>query len=695
MTYVIGVDTGGTFTDTVIVSEDGTRYTGKSETTPDDPTTGILDSLRNGAKAVGVDLESLLSTTSILFHGTTLTTNTVLEGTGAEVGLLTTRGHADALAIGRTKTRTEGLTRLEQQHYAGQSKPEPLVPTEHIREIDERTDYKGEQVVDLDEDAVRAAISDLAGEVDALAVSLLWSFENPEHERRVAEIAAEEAPECPCFCSHEVTPKLGEYERTATTVLNASTAPLLEAYVEDLESTLAEHGLDAPFYVMKSTGGAMDPDSVTTEAVSTIMSGPTGGVIGSRFVGREMDEPNLICTDVGGTSFDVGLVIDGELQTRPTLSVNSQTLYQLSVDIESIGSGGGSIAWIDDGGALRVGPRSAGADPGPACYGFGGTEPTVTDADLLLGYLDPDYFLGGRRDLDVEAARDAMRSVAEPLDLSVDEAAAGVFEIVNGAMADLLRQMTVERGHDPRNFSLLSYGGAGPVHASFYGAELGVESIVVPLGDTASVFSAFGIATADVNYVAERSNPDFEPFDPADLTDLYGDLEADVRETLVDRGFEGEPLSLSREAEIRYKGQVHQLSVDVPGGDLTDADVEATIDRWESKYEALYGEGSTYAPVPAELVNQRVTGSVETSNPVLGGSTARSGDALIDHREVYWPEPGARRSTAVYDGERLAPGDAFDGPAVIQLPDTTVTVRPHQHAAVDEYRSVHITEGDR
>lgn len=696
MRYVIGVDTGGTFTDTVIVSDDGARHTGKAETTTDHPSRGVVDSLRNGADAVGVELDDLLSSTAILFHGTTLTTNTVLEDSGSDVGLLTTRGHADALGIGRTKTRTEGLTREEQQHYASQSKPDPLVPARHIREIDERTDYKGSQVVDLDETGVREAIDSLADDVDTLSVSLLWSFENPDHERRVAEIAEEVAPDLPVYCSHEVSPKLGEYERTATTVVNAATAPVLESYVSNLEAELRERGLDAPFYVMKSTGGAMVPEAVSTEAVSTIMSGPTGGVIGSQHLGEEIDVPNLICTDVGGTSFDVGLVIDGALETRPTLSVNQQTLYQLSVDIESIGSGGGSVAWIDDGGALRVGPRSAGAEPGPACYGRGGTEPTVTDADLLLGYLNPEYFLGGRRELDVEAAREAMkRQIADPLDVTVEEAAAGVFEIVNGAMADLLRQMTVERGHDPRQFSLLSYGGAGPLHAPFYGSDLGVESIVVPLGDTASVFSAFGIATSDVNAVAERSNPDIQPFDPESVRSTFDDLEAQVRSDVVGQGFDEDAVTFARELELRYKGQVHQVSIDVPNGNLDADALDDVIGRWEDRYESLYGEGSTYAPVPVELVTQRMIGAVETQDPALGGTTAADGDARIDTRAVYWPAPGERVETTIYDGEALAAGTEFDGPAVIQLPDTTVTVRPHQRASIDDYRSVHITEADR
>lgn len=693
MSYVIGIDTGGTFTDTVVVDDVGNRVTGKSETTPSAPTEGILDSLDDAIEDLDDDLEATLAATETLFHGTTLTTNTVLERTGRDVGLITTRGHADALHIGRTKTRTTGLTREEQQHYADQQKPEPLVPKSDILELDERTDYKGAEVVKLDDTAARDRIEDLAEDVGVIAVNLLWSFENPDHENRVGELVSEVAPDTPVYLSHEVVPRLGEYERGVTTVVNAYTAPVLDDYVHRLSEALAEHGLNAPLYLMASTGGAMPIDEAAERAVATIMSGPTGGIIGSQHLGAETDRENLICTDVGGTSFDVGLVIDGEIQTRQTSTVQQYSLHQLSVDIDSIGSGGGSIAWIDDGGALRVGPKSAGADPGPACYGQGGERPTVTDADLLLGYINPEYFLGGRRDLDVEAAREAMREhVAEPLDMSVEEAAAGVFEIVNGAMADLLRQMTVERGHDPREFSVLAYGGAGPLHASFYADDLGAESVIVPLGDTAGVFSAYGIATSDLNWVEEMSNPDLAPFDPDDITDVYDELTAEIQENVTEQNIDWADVQTSREIDLRYKGQVHELSIGVPNGDLTVSDIEELLDQWERKYEARYGPGSTYADAAVELVAQRVTASVETLDPALGAAGATSGDPLTDSREVYWPAPSEFVETDIYDGTRLTSGLEFDGPAIVQLPDTTVTVRPHQHASVDEYDNIIITE---
>ena len=693
MSYVIGIDTGGTFTDTVVVDSDGHRVTGKSETTPDAPTDGIIGSLQDAVSDVRGDLETVLGETEVLFHGTTLTTNTVLERTGKDVGLITTSGHGDAIHIGRTITRTTGLTREEQQHYASQQKPDPIVPKSNILELDARTDYKGAEIVDLDESAAREQIADLAADVGTIAVNMLWSFENPAHERRIAAIAEEVAPETPVYLSHEIVPKLGEYERGVTTAVNAYTAPVLDSYVDRLSDTLATHGLDAPLYLMASTGGAMPLDEARTRAVATIMSGPTGGVIGAQHLGAETDRSNLICTDVGGTSFDVGLVIDGEIQTRQTSTVQQYSLYQLSVDIDSIGSGGGSIAWIDDGGALRVGPQSAGADPGPACYGRGGTRPTVTDADLLLGYIDPDYFLGGQRDLDTEAARDAMqRHVADPLDMSVEEAAAGVFEIVNGAMADLLRQMTVERGHDPREFSVLAYGGAGPLHAPFYADDLGAESVIVPLGDTAGVFSAYGIATSDLNWVEEAANPDLEPFDPERITETYDELTDELRTQVTAQNVAWNDVDTSREIDLRYKGQVHELSIDLPNGDLTEGVIDDLLDRWEEKYEARYGSGSTYADAAVELVSQRMTASVETNDPTLGGDDSPAEEPNVSTRDVYWPGPSSFVQTDIYEGTRISSGLELSGPAIIQLPDTTVTVRPHQRASVDKYNDIIITE---
>lgn len=688
MGHVISVDTGGTFTDTVLVEEDSSRTTGKASTTPDDPSKGVLNSVTNAAEKAGFTLEEVLLETDVFFHGTTLTTNTVLERTGNDVGLLTTKGHRDALHVGRIKNRTEGMSHDEVKHYAAHTKPDPLVPKQRTRELDERVDYKGETVIQLDDDQVRQQLEDLADEVDTIAVSFLWSFRDESHEQRVAEIARDVAPETPVYLSSDVTPKLGEYERTATTAVNAYTAPVLEKYVARLVEQLSENGLEAPVYLMQSTGGVIPISGAGEHAVATIDSGPVGGVTGSQFLGDHIGQDNVICTDVGGTSFDVGLVIDGELKTTPKTSVQKYTLHQPAVDIESIGSGGGSIAWIDDGGALRVGPKSSGADPGPACYGRGGTRPTVTDADVLLGYIDPDYFLGGRESLDIDAAEEAMRThIAEPLGMSVEEAAAGVFEIVNAAMADLLRKMTIERGHDPRSFALLAYGGAGPLHAPFYGDELGVEAITIPFGNTASVFSAFGISTSDITYVEELSEPMSEPFDSAQLTAAFERVEGRIAEN---EELDLDQAILTREIELRYQGQANQLDVRVPTGDLEESDVEQMLADFESKYESLYGSGATYAEASIQAVSQRVVAQQETTSPSAEPIGTGDTDSQISAREVYWPNENEFVETAIHEGQGLSSDTRVDGPAVLQFPDTTVPIRPEQYATVDDIANIHI-----
>ena len=687
MGHVISVDTGGTFTDSVLVDGDGTRTAGKASTTPGDPSKGVLDSIQNAAESTDVSFEDLIAETEVFFHGTTLTTNTVIERTGSDVGLITTQGHRDVLHIGRVKSRTEGLTMDEVKHYAAHEKPDPLVPKWRTQEIDERTDYKGSSLIEPDKEQVREVIAELTDDVDTLAVNLLWSFANPDHEKLVAEVAQEMVPKTPVYLSSDVAPKLGEYERTATTVVNAYTAPILESYADNLVSRLTNAGLNAPIYLMQSTGGVIPIDHVADHAVATIDSGPVGGITGSQFLGEYLEQENIICTDVGGTSFDVGLVVDGTLRTTPTTSVQKYTLHQPAVDIESIGSGGGSIAWIDDAGALRVGPKSAGADPGPACYGRGGSRPTVTDADIILGYIDPEHFLGGREELNVKAAREAMKEhVADPLRISIEEAAAGVFEIVNASMADLLRKVTIERGYDPRDFALLAYGGAGPLHAAFYGAELGVESITIPFGNTASVFSAFGIATSDITYVEEISEPMSEPFDPERMTETFEDIEDRVAE---EERIDLESATVTREIEIRYSGQANQLDIPVPNGELSEEDIEQLLQNFESSYESLYGSSATYAEAPVEAVTERVIARAGTTSPSTE-SPAQGRESELGERDVYWPDQDSFIETAIHKGSELGPGDEVVGPVIIQFADTTVSVRPSQRASIDEIGNIKI-----
>jgi len=694
MVYVIGIDTGGTFTDTVVVEEDGTRTVAKASTTPNSPEEGVINSLQKAASELDRSLESLLSETETFYHGTTLVTNTLVEMEGSDVGYITTQGFTDELHIGQVKSRTAGLTRKRIQHYASLDKPEPIVEKQFIEGITERIDYKGEVVVPLDEAATKEAIRNLVDRgVEGIAVNLLWSHANPTHENRVKELIEEESSgDVFVSASNDIVRRMGEYSRGATTLVNTFTGPLMQDYATALEADLREMGLEAPIYLMQSNGGVMPLDEMTELAVKSLGSGPVAGVTGSGYLGSQLGSENIIATDVGGTSFDVGLVIDGEAKTVPEQVVNQYTLYQTAVDVESIGSGGGSIAWVDDADQLHVGPQSAGADPGPACYDQGGEKPTLTDADLVLGYLDPDYFVGGDRELNSEKAREVIRTeVADPMGISVEEAAAGIFRIVNSHMGDLLRKVTIERGYDPRRFDMYSYGGAGPVHASFYGEEIDVQSVVIPLSSTASVYSAFGISTTDITRVEEVSKTTTEPFDLNEISEEFTSLEQKAVERLTEKqDFQADDIRFKYTADMRYVNQVNELEVTIPTDSLTEETVQELGSRFEEVYEQRYGEASTYAAAPVEIVNFRVTAAVDTPDPTIKrfDGTDAEGHAQWKQREVYWESRDEYATTDIYNGEQLTPGMTIDGPAVIQAPETTITVRPHQRAETDSYQNI-------
>src|SRR5581483_6110297 len=457
----IGVDTGGTFTDLVLLRPDGSVETAKRPSTPGNFAAGVMDVVEQAEDGD----RTLLAEAGYFYHGTTVATNAMITGAGAKIGFVTTAGHRDALPIMRIIGRSAGRSETELKQYSYTDKPQPIVPKPRIKEVFERVDHAGRVVVPLNETSARKAARELVAEgVEAVGVCFLWSFKNRAHEQRMREIVLEEAPDIHVSISSDIVPAMREYERSATTAVNAYLAPLLTSYLHRLEQELQREGLRSSLFVMQSLGGAMRADDAEQRAVNTLVSGPAGGVIAARYLGSKLGHRNIICADVGGTSFDVALIVDGEPIITSTTDVNQYTLLVPTIDIVSIGAGGGSIAWVDLG-RLRVGPQSAGADPGPACYGRAGVDPTVTDADVVLGYVDPTYFLGGEIALDAELAARAIRErVAEPLGMSVAEAAAGIVEIANQHMSDLIRKLTIERGYDPRDFVVYAFGGAGPLH---------------------------------------------------------------------------------------------------------------------------------------------------------------------------------------------------------------------------------------
>ncbi|MEA2465993.1 MAG: N-methylhydantoinase, partial [Thermoleophilaceae bacterium] len=517
-------------------------------------------------------------------------------------------------------------------------------------------------------------------------------FRNAAHERRIGEIARELGGESLFVSlSSDVSPVIGEYERTSTTVLNSYLGPATGTYLERLDSSLRERGFKGTFTVLNSIGGVMGPAEASGHSVLLLASGPTGGVIGSRYLAEELGHRNVITTDMGGTSFDVGLIIDG----RPTVAgVTEVAQYHVTapmVDITAIGAGGGSIATVRDG-LIRVGPDSAGARPGPVCYGRGGTQVTVTDADLLLGIIDPQEFLGGRMQLDSEAAAEAMREqIAAPLGRTVEEAAAGIRQIVDSQMADTLRELTIGQGHDPRDFVLYAYGGAGPMHCAGYGMELGVRQIVVP--KTSMVQSAYGALASDIHHSAERSyimrggGGERAPWDglvPSTMEEQFSELEDRCRAALDGYGVTAADSTLARTIDVRYRRQTHELIIPVDSGRLTVAGVQALVERFERVYEDTYGRGAGFRQAGIEITTFRVDATGRTRKPRLARSDSNGG-AARRKRQIFDWEQGRRVSATVMNWADMSSDDRVAGPAVLEHPTTTVFVGSSQEAVIDGY----------
>jgi N-methylhydantoinase A len=689
-----GVDIGGTFTDAVITDVDGTAYSGKSPTTRGDLTKGFLAAIEVAAEKTGRSLADAVKELPYLAHGTTVATNIMLQRNGAKVALLTTRGHRDAIYIQRAAGRVAGLPIEELLDLRAGVKPDPLVPRSLAYEIDERVDSDGDVIVALDEDGVRAAIEDAKAQgVDSLAVSFLWSFRNSAHEARVKELIAEASPDGFASFSHEVAPSWGEYERTMSTVINSYVGPDTATYIGELGGVLKEHDFSGIFSVMMSSGGVASGEEASRFPVTLLSSGPAGALAGCQRLLEQLggDEGNAITTDMGGTSFDIGLIVNGRPKTSDE-SVAARFEFHLpTIDITSIGSGGGSIAWIDEHSrTLKVGPRSAGAEPGPAAYDRGGTEPTVTDADVVLGYINPDFFLGGRLTLRKDLAEEAVGKVADQLGLGLRETAAGIRTIVDAAMADAIRMMTIARGYDPRGFSLLAFGGAGPLHAADYARELGARRVIVPLADVSSLWSAMGVALADVVDVQERHNVVQEPFDASAVRASVEDLKRISTERLGAQDVKPEDVDLLVTAKMKYKLQVHTVDVQVTHG--SEEECVELVERFEKRYVELFGAGSGYRDAGIEITGFQCTalGRRDLDSRLPRPAQQQNGSApeAPEVRPVYWTAAGAEMDSMIYRHEHLTSGWSASGPAILELPDTTIALPPDYDASVDELGSI-------
>jgi N-methylhydantoinase A len=681
----LGIDIGGTFTDLVLMDEAGAITTAKAPTTPTELEKGVFDALAIAAAAHGLSPEELLGRVSAFGHGTTQATNALIERTGATTGLIATRGFADTLMLQRLMGFTAGIPVEHLGRYSRRRYPDPIVPRRLVREVRERIDQAGRVLVPLDEDSVRAAVADLSeAGAQTFAVALLWSFRNPAHEQRVGAIIRELRPDAYVSLSCEVSPIIGEYERTATTALNSYLAPKVSDYLDRIESLLRARGFRGAFNVLNSAGGVIPAREAARKPILLVASGPAGGVMGSLQLAQEIGHRNIITTDMGGTSFDVALVVDGKPLVSGTHEVGGFHLNTPVIDIRAIGAGGGSIARVEAG-LLRVGPDSAGAVPGPVCYGRGGKLVTVTDADLVLGILSPDNFLGGRMRLDLDGARAAIHAqIAAPLGMSVEAAAAGIRRVVDGHMADTLREVTIGRGHDPRDFVLLAYGGAGPTHCIGYGAELGVPRILIPA--TSMAHSAYGALASDIQQSAERSlvlkagggNRDpWDGLDCAAINGVFAELKERCLAAMAQSGFAPGQAEVSRSIDMRYRRQTHDLMVPVPDGPVTPATARKLVESFEDSYEA----GFRFAGI--ELTTFRVVAVGRTRKPAIrkpaAGAAPQPGRRrLFEPTTLQWTEAEVLQWADIPAGLRVR------GPAVVEHPETTVYIGPGQSARLDD-----------
>src|SRR5215468_2106458 len=693
MAFFVGTDVGGTFTDLWVSDATGEARVFKTSTTGD-VMGGVLNALNLAAQSYGLEFGAFCARIERFGHGTTVSLNALLTGRAARTAVVTTAGFGDTLEIGRMRRQTAGLSDTEVTDYFLHNRYPPIIPRGRIIEVSERIDANGKIVAPLDEATARTKLRALSRDaIEAVAICTLWSTANPVHELRLKDIVAQELPGAFLCLSHEISSVVGEYGRMSTAAANAALGPIAGRYLARLERTLRQAGMRVPILMMTNAGGVLPTDVLNDRPVFALFSGPAAGVIGSLAISERFGSGNLLITDIGGTSFDVGVVYGGRPLMRREITVAGADIRVPSIDVASIGAGGGSIAAVRFGN-LTVGPQSAGADPGPACYGRGGTEPTATDADLVLGVLDPDNFLGGTMTLDVEAARRAIADkVAKPLGMSLMEAAWGIREVLDARMADLLRRSTIERGHDPREFTFFANGGAGPSHAWALTRELGIDGFVVPAAATAQ--SAFGCANSSLGLAKEqpvylRVTSDAKPAATAlqAVHDTLAALEAGVRQGLKAAGTRG-AIAVERVLAIRYRGQTNALDIAIRSGTFDQAAFEMAVARFEREYESLFGRGATYARAGFEILGARAIGKGSLPPPAgkaKGEKLHKSGT-----RRVVFDDPARPVATAIYRTTFPPPGTRVAGPAIIEFPGQSVVVPPRGIAKADKHGNLHVS----
>lgn len=671
MKYRIGVDTGGTFTDVALIAEDtGDILVTKVPSTPENSAIGVMDGVKQILSENNIPTDNV----SFFTHGSTVATNTLLERKGAKTALITTKGFKDILEIGRQ-------TRPDLYNFRAR-RPEPLIPRNLRWEIDERINAQGKITKDFHREEINNIIEMIREDnIESLVICLINSFLNDENEVKLKDMLAEEFPDLSITISADILPEIKEYERTSTVTVNGYVMPKMNFYLRNLEKSIKDYGIPSELYIMQSNGGIITTDTAVEQPVRTVLSGPAGGVISGTDVAGQTGIGNLITIDMGGTSLDAALIDDKEPQYTTNSQINDFPINVPMVEMHTIGSGGGSIAWIDSGGALRVGPHSAGADPGPVCYGKGGTEPTVSDANAILGRLNPDSILGGKMKMNLEDARNAVEEkIAEPLGLSVEEAAEGILKVVNANMVRGIRVVSVEKGHDTRDFSLLAFGGAGPLHAVDIARELESKNVIVPLNP--GINCATGMLIADVrhdyvnSFISTTSSIDYDQ-----LNQSLKALENVARETLKKQGFDDDRSKINHSIDLRYVGQAYDINVELEEADADESALDKAIQKFHEIHEKIYGFSRTGEKL--ETVNIRVSSFGLIEKLESKKLEAASDDVPYTTRDVYFD--GEFYETKIYQRSDFYQDYVFDGPAVIEQLDSTVVIYPNQTAEVDVY----------
>lgn len=683
MRLKVGIDVGGTFTDFLVTGPDLPPRICKVLSTPADPSIGLVEGLREIAAGLNLSLPDLARAIETIVHGTTVTTNAVLTGTGARTGLLTTEGVRDALEMRR------GIR--EEQYNNRYTNVPPLVPRYLRRPVRGRLNYCGQELVPLNLDDVRAALELFRHEgVEAIALCFMNSFANPAHEQQAAALVREQMPGAYLTVSTELLPSIRFYDRVSTTVLNSYVGPRLNAYLERLQARLREIGFGGVLLIMQSNGGVMSPEVAQRCPARTLLSGPAAGPEAGLAYVRPHGQQSCITVDMGGTSFDAALVRDGAPNVVTEGEINRYRIALPMLDIVTIGAGGGSIGWIDEGGLLRMGPQSAGADPGPACYGRGGQLPTCTDADLILGYLDPEFFAGGRIRLDREAARAAIeRHIARPLGLSVEQAAAGMYRVINTNMAAGVRAISVRRGFDPREFPLVAAGGAGPLHAAMICHELEIPWYVVPR--ESSIFCAAGMLMSDLRHDLVASFvAGFDQLNWNALNRLVDELLAQGAGLLAAENIPPPRRQYTLNLDCRYRKQYHEVSFPVALEQLRAADVAQIAAAFHAEHQRMYGYALAEEGTPIELINVRLRATGLTDKPAYPQEPPAGPDpqaALKGERPAHIPEQNTVRQVPVYDGHRTRHGNRIAGPALIEQVNTTLLLTAAYDCVCDQHGS--------